>query len=815
MFYLKIEGYILDVDYWELNGAISIRMTVKTKLYGTIAIYDPSFKPYFYVLPKDQSYYQEIISSKIIESGRQISPILHEDVEKSLKGTKKKFIKVYVDSPSYVPKLSSYLSKYGTCYESDIPFARRYSIDKNIIPLVMYSFEVEKTEKGFTLVSSERSDDIGQLELNTMYFDIETYNPLGFPRPEKDPIIMISYSYVSNGKIGNAVFTTKEINKEYVKTFPDEASMIKGFIEVINKLDIDVLSGYNSANFDMKYLIERSKVLGLDFNISRFEGETRIEKHGLVDKVKIGGRIHIDMYLVIKFISVVGAAESILKLNSYRLKDVYDAISEDEKLTVEKTKGQKWKDINELWNGTSEDLCLLADYNLSDSEALKKVYEYFIPIMIEMSRVSGNVLNDTSVSTTGQIVEYLLMRYAVAFNEIIPNKPTEYEIRSRLINPIEGAYVKTPDPGIYNNLAILDFRGLYPSIIIAHNIDPSSLCDNCTEYYESPSGYKFDKNRKSIIPTILQLMIEERKEVKKQYKKHPENIFLGSRSQALKITANSFYGYLGYARSRWYSRECASSVTAYGRQYIQETIRSAEEYGFKVIYGDTDSIVILLGNKSEAEVLKFMKDFNSKLPGAMELELEDFYTRAVFVGKKSEKLPSGAKKKYAMISKSGHIKIRGFELVRRDWSKIARDTQRGVLEIILKYGDAEKAANMVKDVIRKLRAGEVPISDLAIHTQLRKSMDNYDSNSPELAAARKALNSGLKTKDELEHAVISYVVTKKGSTISEKAELEEVARDYDAEYYINHQIIPATMRILKELDFKEAELTNIGNQKKL
>ena len=78
--------------------------------------------------------------------------------------------------------------------------------------------------------------------------------------------------------------------------------------------------------------------------------------------------------------------------------------------------------------------------------------------------------------------------------------------------------------------------------------------------------------------------------MKKAYKKDPDNIFLGSRSLALKIVSNSFYGYLGYARSRWYSRECAASVTAYGRQYIKESIEKAEKFGFKVIYGDTDRL---------------------------------------------------------------------------------------------------------------------------------------------------------------------------------------------------------------------------------
>lgn len=407
------------------------------------------------------------------------------------------------------------------------------------------------------------------------------------------------------------------------------------------------------------------------------------------------------------------------------------------------------------------------------------------------------------------------MRYALMFNEIVPNKPKDEEIRARMLNPIEGAYVKTPDPGVYEKLAIFDFRGLYPSIIIAHNIDPSSICEDCTDYHLSPINTKFSKTKKVVTPIILKQLIEQRSTVKKEYKKNPENIFLGSRSQALKIVSNSFFGYLGYPRSRWYSRECAGSVTAYGRQYIKDTIIKADNYGFKVIYSDTDSIVILLNDKSEEDALQFMKEFNKNLPEGMELELEDFYVRGLFVGKKTATGSAGAKKKYAMITKNNKIKIRGFELVRRDWSKIARDTQRRVLETILKEGSPQRAAQIVKDTIMLLKEGAVPLDQLTINTQLRKKIDDYDSKSPELGAAKKAVDMGLKKKSDMESAVISYVIGKSGNTISDKAVLLEFAKDYDVDYYVNHQVMPAVMRILKELNFEEDELKLSGTQKKL
>ncbi|MGC8629230.1 MAG: DNA polymerase, partial [Candidatus Micrarchaeia archaeon] len=106
------------------------------------------------------------------------------------------------------------------------------------------------------------------------------------------------------------------------------------------------------------------------------------------------------------------------------------------------------------------------------------------------------------------------------------------------------------------------------------------------------------------------------------------------------------------------------------------------------------------------------------------------------------------------------------------------------------------------------------LKDLVIYTQLRKSIGAYDATSPELAAAQKAIKRG-KPPDEVEGVTIGYIVTKHGSTISEKAELEEYATDYDADYYINHQVIPATLKILKELGVSEEELKGNGMQKRL
>ncbi len=802
MDHTELEGVIVDIDYISSGDRSIIRMSLKSgdKVYRLL---DPNFYPYFYLNPFNKDIDPSTISQmKIVSEGENVVIHSAEKMQMSIRGKQETMLRISANNTRSIPRLSEHLSEFGQRYEYDILFWKRYLIDKRVSPLSGVTLKVHE-DKGDLIIDEILPKNI-EPKLTHLCFDIETYNPNIAPRPEIDPCIMISYE--TDTKRG--VLTTKKIDKPFVTYCPDEKSMILKFVEIIKQNDPDIIAGYNSSNFDVPYLMKRSKKLGIHFDITRYGEEAKEENHGLIKAVKIPGRINLDVYNVARFVSIVGASETLLKITRFTLYDVYRAITGDTKITVDK------KNIWQQWDGTKADLENLAEYSLSDSISLNALYHFFMPLEVEVAKVAGTTLAETSISTTGQLVEYLLMKYATWNKEIISNKPSDNDIYARNANPIEGAYVKTPEAGIYDRITVFDFRGLYPSIIIANNIDPSTLTKQEGNVYVSPEGSRFLKSPQGIVPKVLELLISERSDVKKKYKKDPDNKYLAARSQALKILANSFYGYLGYARSRWYSRDCAASVTAFGRETISNTIKEAESAGFKVIYADTDSVFLLMQSKSKEDAHNFMISINKKLPGAMELELEDFYVRGVFVGKKG-KSEAGAKKKYALLSESGRIKIKGFELVRRDWSNISRETQRKVLEAILKDGSKEKAMAIVKDVVKDLRDGNVNLKDLVIYTQIKKKIDSYDSKSPELHAAKKALADGVKRKDELDNATIGYVITKNGDSISEKAEIEDTAKTYDPDYYINHQVLPATLKILKELGFSEDELKNTGSQKRL
>jgi len=773
------KAVLLDADYITRKDRAVIRLIMKGK--KMFQLYDGNFSPYFYL---DGEFPDNFNDARMVGK---------EKVKKIVLGKEKEVWKIVARHPREVPELREAIKQFGETYEYDIPFAKRYLIDKDLFPFMELKYEREG--KKLTRIISKTKKDSSLKDFNTLVFDIETYNPQGIPREKQDPILMIGYE--ENGSLPQKkkLMTSKKLPLDFIEHYEDEKSMLEGFTQKLKEKDIEILFGYNSSAFDLPYMRARADALKTNFLIGRDSSSFKIQNRGFYTVAKVNGRMHLDVYPIVRFFGIIGA----LKITSFTLENVYAEMSGKRKMNVEKMK------IWELWDQKPE---VLAKYCSADVMATSEIIKRFIPTIFALSKTVGLSLFDISSSTSSLLVETLLMREASKENMVSPNRPKGYDP-----TPIKGAYVKLPEPGVYENMIVFDFRGLYPSIICSHNVDPFTIdCEG--EAFVSPLGHRFCKDKMGLVPKVLGKILELRAECKKKLKTLSRNSEeyekINAMQQALKILANSFYGYLLYVNSRWYSRRCGESITAWGRYYISETAKKAEERGFKVLYIDTDSLFILLGDKKKEEALSFLDSINCELPGNMELEFEGFYPRGVFVSKKAEE--KGAKKKYALLGEDGTIKIRGFELVRRDWARIAKDTQKSVLEIILKEGSKEKAVKLVKDVVERLRTGEVPMEELVIYSTLRKKPGNYDILSPELGAAQKAIARGKKIE---KGTLIGYVVTKKGKSISEKAELLEFAQDYDSNYYINHQIIPAVMKILSELGYSEEDLKSWGKQQTL
>lgn len=200
--------------------------------------------------------------------------------------------------------------------------------------------------------------------------------------------------------------------------------------------------------------------------------------------------------------------------------------------------------------------------------------------------------------------------------------------------------------------------------------------------------------------------------------------------------------------------------------------------------------------KQQAQV--FLKYLNSTLPESMELEYEGFYRRGFFV----------SKKRYAVIE-DGEIIAKGLELVRRDWAPIVKKTQEAVLMAILKEGDSDKAISEVKKVLKKIKKGDVDKKEMIIHTQITKPLDQYKQVGPHVIAARKIEEHGIKVT---RGTIVQYIITKGKGSISQRAVPYEYSEgyEYDKDYYINNQLIPAIERIMYSFGYTKQDLEDMA-----
>ncbi len=764
---------LLDADYVTRADKPVVRLFYKTES-GAVTEEVEGVEPYFYALPRGDV-------GRLADDVNSLGGVARvEEVEKLDFGRRVKALKVMSQLPHDVPKLREAVARLDSSVgyrEADIPFARRYIIDSGVVPM----------------------EGCESVELNVAALDLEVASG-GEPVASRHPIAMISYAD-SSGLRRVWTYGKDDPGVDYVEVLGSEAEMLRKLEDTVREREIDVLTGYNTDNFDFPYLQERAKQNGFELALGVDGRPFKLERRGMNMGARVTGRPHVDMYPLCR---------QVFNLPRYQLEDVYESLFDEKKVDI------KVGEITEFFNSPDrEKFARLCEYSMSDADATLKIALKMLPLAYELSKVIRQPVYETSRMGSGQRVEYLLMEEAYRRGIIVPNRPSDEEYGYRDETPYEGAFVVDPDRGIHDNIILFDFRSLYPSIIISHNVDPATLdCSCCGDRApKAPNGHYFCLKERGFIPEVLQGLIEKRVELKKRLKaeEDPEvKSMLDVEQQAMKLLANSMYGYYGFQRARWYCRECAEAIAGWGREYIQKTIELAGKHGFRVIYGDTDSVYLTRPDMDDVgEIMRVSKEFqksiNSELPEAMELEFEGFYPRGVFI----------TKKRYAVVDTEGKLTVKGLETRRRDWCNVAKDTQRKVLDALLRDRDPDKAAQVVKDVIEEIKGGGILLEDLAINTQMTRNIGGYVSEGPHVAAAKKAMKEGMDFK---QGDIITYVITRRGgSSIGDKAVVIDLAEEgeYDPDYYVNNQVLPAVMRILEALGFQEDELKGYGRQMSL
>ncbi len=579
---------ILDIDYVTFDEKPVIRLFSKQGDKNVILL-DDTFEPYLYVVSDE-------IDKCINEIHENLEDVRAERIVKKDFQIEKEFIKVTFKHPQELAKNRDTLRDLEGVMqirEFDIPFYRRYLMDRDVIPMTEVTAIGEEEESFLNLDSKKQDVKIIKLtdklrraseypqKFRILSFDLEVRNPHGMPNSEDDEIIMIGVA--SNFGI-NQVISTKTNSADrddFVNHVGSEKEMIEEFVRIIKENNVDIIVGYNSDNFDFPYLKDRAKILGVDLDIGMDGSDVKYIRRGYANAASFNGLIHVDLYLVMR---------RYMTLERYTLERVYYELFGEEKIDVP---GER---IWEFWDNGGEELDNLFDYSLDDVVSTLKIAEQTLPLNLELTRIIGQPLFDVSRMATGQQAEWFLVKQAYFDGEVVPNKQGANFLDRANAEDNEGGYVREPETGLHENLVQFDFRSLYPSLIISKNISPDVMVlgdvENEDDYNISPEhGLKFKKSPQGFIPSVIDKILQERFRLKREMKEsqdETEKKSLNVQQQAIKRLANTMYGIYGFPRFRWYSFECAKAITSWGRQYIKSSIKKAEEFGFYTIYADTD-----------------------------------------------------------------------------------------------------------------------------------------------------------------------------------------------------------------------------------
>ncbi len=571
------------------------------------------------------------------------------------------------------------------------------------------------------------------------------------------------------------------------------------------RFDPDALIGWSVIQFDLRKLEQHAERLGVPLTLGR--GGTRMEWRGGAkgDRlVTIPGRLAIDGIEALK--------SATWNFSSFSLESVAQTLLGEGKAIDNPY--QRMDDINRMF---AEDKPALARYNLKDCELVTRIFTHteILTFLLERASVNGLAADRHGGSVAAFTHLYLPRLHRLGF--VAPARGSDSEDES------PGGYVMDSRPGLYDDVLVLDFKSLYPSIIRSFLIDPAGLVEGLAHPADTQSvpGFlaaRFSRTRHAL-PGIVGEVGQAREAAKRD-----GNAPL---SQALKIIMNAFYGVLGVKGCRFFDPRLTSSITLRGHEIMQRTRALIEVCGYTVIYGDTDSLFVSLDGVSAAssesgdgptpaeigralveEINHWWRDHLREtfdLESALELQFETHFAR--FLMPRIRGAEEGSKKRYAGVVHEAtgeeRLVFKGLESVRTDWSPLAQRFQRELYRRI--FAD-EPYRDYVRGIVRATLDGAHD-DELVYRKRLRRRLDDYQRNvPPHVRAARLADAHNRELGRPLQYqrgGFIRYVITLNGPE-----PLEARRSPIDYQHYVSRQLQPVADGILPFVNDDFSRLTD-------
>jgi DNA polymerase-2 len=773
-----VTGFILTTRSIERHGKTYVECWCLTENGVAKTTSEPQ-QGVFFILQSDHLHATQLLSENQIKS--HYKPLaLNTFAHQAIGG-------LYFDKGNGLFKAKTLLKQHGiSCFEDDIRLTERYFMERFVYGSAVFSGkQVAQNPIALSSVQCKPCDFVP--EFNLLSVDIECSEKgelfsIGFASEQQQCVLMIG---------------EKQPSANWIIWVKNEKELLQQFVQQIRDFDPDIIVGWNVVNFDFRLLIKRADIHNVELLLGR-------------DKQKIlwrDARNEVGQGFVSMPGRVVVDGIDALKTATYH----FDSFSLENVAQTLLGKGKKTENLDNRLSQIEHDFVhnkvKLAEYNLQDCQLVLDIFAQtkVLDFLRLRSQLTGLELDRMGGSVAAFINLYLPKLHRAGY--IAPNRPKDGGLAS------PGGYVMNSRPGLYKNVLVLDFKSLYPSIIRTFKIDPLGLVEGLASPGNAIEGYrgaKFSRD-KHFLPDIITGLWQQRDEAKKNSD--------ASRSQAIKILMNSFYGVLGSGGCPFYDTRLASSITMRGHDIMQTTAKWIEQAGYQVIYGDTDSTFVWLNGQYTADQanqigLSLADEINQKwreniqqnhqLDCDLEIEFETHFMQFLMPTIRGSEL--GSKKRYAGLkatTNGDELVFKGLETVRSDWTLLAKNFQTTLYQMVFAGLDVE---DYLHKVIDETRTGLLD-QQLIYRKRIRRRLDLYVKNvPPHVKAARLADQQNSQTNKPAQYqnkGWISYVMT-----INGPEPIEYLVSPIDYQHYIDKQVKPIAEGILPFIDLSFEDITS-------
>jgi len=702
--------------------------------------------------------------------------------------------RIGVTIPSDVPAIRDRLHTSGIdTFEADVRFPVRYLIERGIKGACVIEGNATPGADagiGVTLVfdNPQLTPTQVKIEPRVLSFDIET-------DPKAERLLALSMYGPGIDEVLIVDGSGRPMPEKAIRCV-DERAALTAFCDRVRELDPDVFTGWNTIDFDFTVLQRIATRLRHPFVLGRDAGEIRIRR---AEGYFGSGQATIPGRLVLDGIDLLRGA--FVRMEDYSLDAVAREVLGEGKALESNAKDR----LAEIIHNYRHNLPAFALYARTDARLAFDIVSKLdlIRLAFARSQLAGMTPDRVAASIASFDFVYLSeleKRSIVA--------PTVRSDDSRVFAAQQGGHVLEPVAGLHRNVWVFDFKSLYPNIIRTFNIDPLSYVEAAhagDDLIETPGG-SF-KRAPAILPGILDVLFPRREAAKKAGD--------AVAAQSIKILMNSFYGVLGTSACRFYNPALANSITGSGREMLLWSKRWFEDAGFRVLYGDTDSLFVGSGSieppppeQGPALAAKLNEELTSyiqnrwQVTSRLELEFEKTYLRLILPHARHS--TRGASKRYAGLVRAGDkatVEFVGMEVVRSDWTALAKQVQR---ELYQRLFTDQPVEIYLADIVKTVRDGALD-KLLVYRKSLRKGAETYTATTPpHVAAARKSRTPARGRK------VIEYVMTTGGPE-----PLDNIQHPPDREHYVSKQIRPVAEPVLATLGLDFDTVVGDGRQAEL